>query len=166
MDLYYGHVDIPNFTKYSDGKLINFIDLKGILHNDYISSLSKIISACFNNNSPSITLPSTIYTISITSDHSSIVSTATVTTSLPHHLSEYKGSCYIYNVCTNINYRGQGYAHTLLNTLIKNHGYNHYMLDVYADNKSALKLYSKMGFQLLKKHYVNNRLAYLLELKL
>lgn len=167
MDIYYGHLVIPNFNIKQN--IINLNNLTNIIHPPIVTSLQSLIKKSFNNNNiPSITIPSTIYIASNLQDYTCIVSSASVTTIMPQHLSNYQNfsSMYIYNVCTDIHYRGKGISKCLLDTLIYNEKSKHYLLDVYADNIPAISLYNKLGFVFVKSYYIKSRKAYVLEIKI
>lgn len=50
-------------------------------------------------------------------------------------------------VATDPEFRGQGIAYNLLSFIMEDARYDEYVLDVLADNKSAIRLYSKLGFR-------------------
>lgn len=69
---------------------------------------------------------------------------------------------HITNVCILPEYRGNGYAYSLMTALIgtaKEHGADAMSLEVRVSNKAALKLYKKCGFTIhgiRKRYYSNN----------
>ena len=69
--------------------------------------------------------------------------------------------CHIGNIAVHPNYRNQGIASLMLNTLLEKcseHGTNYLLLEVRASNTPAQNLYKKLGFEEVvtrKKYYKN-----------
>lgn len=148
---YIGMISLTNFTEYNDGSPIELDDTKAILSEQLVDSLSKSLKDCFPEYPPGIIVPSELYMITTDEERSNIIASCTSTLYGPESIGEYRTvGPYIFSVCSNSEYRGQGLAKTImicmLNDLIGK-GYRGFTLEVLPDNKVAYSLYISLGFQ-------------------
>jgi len=127
----------------------NMIDL---LTQPRRQSLSKTFEQCFNNTLYGIGFlpPSITYVITTDSNYNNIVATASISKQgMP---LKYQGdnSYYIFNVATQINYRGRGYMKFILAAMINDINRLSpsaiFYLQVDPHNIAAIKLYQSFGF--------------------
>lgn len=148
---YIGMVSIPNFTEYNDGAAIFVSDANGILPYSLVESLSKSLKDCFPEYPAGIIVPSELYMITTDENRSDVIASCTATLHGPASIGRYKAvGPYIFSVCANSEYRGQGLAKTvmisMLNDLISK-GYRTFTLEVLPSNTVAYSLYQSLGFK-------------------
>jgi hypothetical protein len=146
---YFGILSIPNFTNYKDGTVIDMEQLKQILSVTLVNSISKILIDCFGGGG--VGVPCETYIITDDINRSNVIASASATLYPPNSVNKYKQlkPYYIFNVCANSQFRGQGLAKsimiTMLNDLI-NKGFNQFILEVIPNNLVAYSLYKSLGF--------------------
>lgn len=148
---YIGMVSIPNFTEYNDGAAILLSDANVILPHTLVESLSKSVEDCFPEYPAGIIVPSKLYVITTDENRSNVIASCTATLNGPASIGRYKAvGPYIFSVCTNNEYRGQGLSKTImismLNDLISQ-GYRKFTLEVLPSNTVAYSLYQSLGFK-------------------
>jgi hypothetical protein len=167
---YFGTLSIPNFTEYPNGTSIEISSLKSLLSTELVDSLSKSLTECFPEVSGiGIIIPSEMYMICTDADRSQVAASATATMYLPKDLKKYKylKAYYIFNVCSGINFRGQGLAKSVMISMLNDlnsKGHNNFLLEVLPSNQVAYALYISMGFQkiaITSDGHVNYDLMYL-----
>ncbi len=156
---YFGIVEIPNSTNYPNGIVIPINSLN--LPSSLSLSLSRSLNECFSVVESGITVPSTLYMITSDRERSNVLASCLVTLDFPESIKKYKvdTSCYISNVCSNNNVRGQGLSKSImicmLNDCISKH-INIFMLEVLPSNTVAYNLYISLGFKKIASTFDNN----------
>lgn len=165
-------LSVPNFTKYDNGTSVLVTDMEPIVSNLLVDSLSRSLRQCFPEFPPGIMIPSELYMITLDEYASNVIASCAATLYPPESIKQFKvppnilvnrntssnerspivwpGSYYIFNVCSNIEYRGQGLSKavmiSMLNDLIGK-GNKLFTLEVAPDNKIAHSLYQSLGFK-------------------
>jgi hypothetical protein len=109
-------------------------------------------------------LPSKLIILSSNSEYNNVIASVSATPLLYHLPEEYQQSdaWYIYNVCTEPNFRGHGFSKSalivLLNELIVTLDVKTFLLEVEPTNIPAYKLYQSLGFIKLNEVISENKL--------
>lgn len=114
-------------------------DIANVLSSSYLEDIKSLLLQCFGNTE--IITPSTLYMC--INDKKQILALACMTLNSTESLRHYNAQ-YIYKVCVNPLFRKQGYGTMIMKHILVDKSY---ILYVDPDNKSAYKLYSKLGFQ-------------------
>ena len=149
---YLGMVTIHNLTEYNNGIVIDLDDVKDILPPILFASLSKSLKNCFPEYPViGVPVPCDVYIISDNEDRDNVIATAAITLFGPESIGKYKDiGAYIFNVCANSEYRGQGLSKCVMISMLNDYiskGYHHFTLEVLPDNKVAYSLYLSLGFK-------------------
>lgn len=151
---YYGKLEIPNFTRYSDGTAIHIEMFRGVIEDKLVNTMSSTLTRCFpESQGIGIIIPCNIYIITTDESRSNVISVLAATQFIPDNLQGYNGAYYISSVCTDSCCRGQGLAKSLMITMLNDlisQGVKEFILEVLPGNKSAYKLYSSLGFVKVK----------------
>jgi hypothetical protein len=149
---YFGQLSIYNFTQYPDGSTIHIDYTKKILQSTLVDSMKKSFGECFPETTIGIIVPSEIYMMSSTANRNDSIALAFISPTTPDSINVHKNleAYYIYNVCSNIDYRGQGLAKSIMITMLNNlysQGQTRFILEVLNTNTVAYNLYTGLGFR-------------------
>lgn len=159
---YFGNLSIYNFTEYPDGSTIHLDNIKQIISPRLVDSLMKNLAECFPGTEAGITIPSEIYMISSNMERDDIIACVYVSPYSPESIGAYTdiGAYYVYNVCADINYRGQGLAKSIMITMLNDlysRGQTRFILEVLDSNTVAYTLYTSLGFKKISSSYEEDK---------
>lgn len=159
---HYSVLSIPNFTNYPNGHVIHLDKLKKIISSKLIDTISLSLKECFPESQPAMIIPSEFYMMTSDEDHQNIIASVASSLYLPNSVSKYKylNAYYIYNVCANIKYRGQGLTKSIMITMLNgiiSKGHDRFLLEVAPNNTVAYTLYTSLGFKKIDTVIENNK---------
>lgn len=170
LERYYGKLEVPNFTGYSDGTVVHINTFHGIIDDTLIDTMSASLNRCFPESTGiGMIIPCNIYLIANDETRSNVISVLGASSYPPDNLRRYNGAYYIFNVCTDNYYRGQGLAKSLMITMLNDlitQGVEQFILEVLPHNTRAYNLYTSLGFVKVETITMDGKIFDLLSLKI